>query len=217
MAWIAAAGAIGGALISDSSQKKAAKSLSSANRHGAEIQKRLTEQSRFQSMQLAEAAQKNALAGYQGGMDVLGQTIPAQLQALQGGNMNAQNTTRAGLDPQIAAILGGNIDLSGLQPQQAPMPDFGMFQQQLPDFQTVSGALNLQPDFSNVLSGSGNPLENMTPEGFQQRVQNANAQNGLNYQPTDFFPGINERMQNAQQPQTGMNDPNNAFLLGGNF
>ena len=94
---------------------------------------------------------------------------------------------------------------------------FLAFQQQLPEFQTVSGALNLQPDFSNVLSGSGNPLENMTPEGFQQRVQNANAQNGLNYQPTDFFPGINERMQNAQQPQTGMNDPNNAFLLGGNF
>ena len=197
MPWIAAAAAIGGSMLSASSQRKAQLSQESGIKQASMINRAAADQASLQAMQLHDAAQQNSLAGFQGGLDVFGQTIPAQLQAFQSGNLNAQNTTRAGLDPQIAAILGGNIDLSGLQAQRAPMPSFSMFQQQLPEFQQLNETLNLKPNFE-----VDRPVFDFF--GIAERMRNLQQNQ--------------QQQQRNQQQQTGMSNPTqNIPLLGGNF
>ena len=74
-------------------------------------------------------------------LGILGQTLPQQLDVTQQGNVGAQGALLAGL-PQIQnAILGHQVDLSGLQPQQLTFdPSFA--QQTLPNFQTIPQLLN---------------------------------------------------------------------------
>jgi hypothetical protein len=197
MPWIAAAAAVGGSMLNRSSQKESASAQRSASDQAYRLQREMNNQARHQAMQLHQSAQQNALAGFQGGMDVLGQTIPAQLQALQGGNTNAQNTMRSGLDPQIAAILGGNIDLSGLQAQQAPIPDFSMFQRQVPEFQQIHEALNYSPDFTSVA------------EQFKPNIDMFGIEARMNQNPY---------IQQDQQLPSGMENPaQNIPFLGGSF
>ncbi len=79
-------------------------------------------------------AQQQANLGFQGGLNVFGQSAPAQMDVFQQGNLGAQQQLLAGL-PQIQnAILGGNVDLSGLQPFQVQQPDLSFLQQTLPQF-----------------------------------------------------------------------------------
>lgn len=77
-------------------------------------------------------------------LGILGQTIPQQLSVTQQGNVGAQGALLSGL-PQIQnAILGQQVDLSGLQPQTLNFdPSFS--QQTLPDFQTVEQLLAPPP------------------------------------------------------------------------
>ncbi len=104
-------------------------------------------QARGEAIPLFQSAQQAGQQGFQGALDVFGQTIPGQLQAQQAGNVGAQQALLAGLSPQMAAILGGNIDLSGLQPQTLPVGDLSFAQQQLPQFGDINQALgiNQQP------------------------------------------------------------------------
>ena len=82
-------------------------------------------------------AQESRQQGFQGALDVLGQSVPQQIGAFQQGNVQAQQALLAGL-PQIQnAILGNRVDLSGLQPQQVQF-DPSFLQQQLPDFPQVA-------------------------------------------------------------------------------
>ena len=75
---------------------------------------------------------QSAQEGFQGALDLMGQTIPQQAALFQGGNVAAQNTLLAGLPQQNNAIMGNPIDLSGLQPtQQAYNTDYT--QQRLPE------------------------------------------------------------------------------------
>lgn len=134
-----------GAVVNRTAGKKAAKAQRRGQEAALAASKEATDLARSQMIPLFNAASENRQAGFQGALDMFGQTIPAQMQAFQGGNMNAQNTLLAGLDPQMQAILGGQIDLSGLQAQQVQAPDASMFQQQLPDFQTVNQALGISP------------------------------------------------------------------------
>lgn len=114
-------------------EKKAAKAQQKGIEKGIQATQAATRQARGDLMQLFPAAQQNLQQGFQGALDVFGQSIPAQTQALQQGNVGAQQQLLAGL-PQIQnALLGGQIDFNQLQPVNV-QPDLGFTQQQLPEF-----------------------------------------------------------------------------------
>jgi len=107
---------------------------------------------------LFPAAQQNAQQGFQGALDVFGQSIPAQTGVFQQGNVAAQNQILAGLPQMQNAILGGQVDYSALQPTQLQMPDLSFLQQQLP--QTVDPyAPVMGPE--NPLTGSTGNIGNI--------------------------------------------------------
>jgi hypothetical protein len=122
-------------------QKDAAQEVAKSNREAQQILNENLATAKGEAIPLFQGAEQNLLGGFQGALDVFGQSLPAQTQAFQQGNVNAQQQLLAGL-PQIqAALLGGNVDLSGLQPSSVDTSNLGFFQQQLPDFQTISQAL----------------------------------------------------------------------------
>ena len=151
-----------GAFSSDRASKRAAKAQTGGQAAALAATQAAVAQARGDAIPLFEAGFQNQQQGFQGALDIFGQTIPAQMNAFQGGNMNAQNTLLAGLDPQIAAILGGNIDLSGLQAQQVQQPDASMFQQQLPQFAGINDALNMN---RSVDVNRGNPIPRDVNQG----------------------------------------------------
>lgn len=113
-----------------------------ANERALQFIKEMGAQARGDVLQLAPATQETRRLGFQGALDVLGQTIPQQLAAFQAGSMGAQQALLAGLPQQQAAILGTPVDLSGLQPQ-AISYDPSFAQQQLP----------AAPDLAALLAG----------------------------------------------------------------
>ena len=122
-------------------EKEAAKRQTESAERGIEAVQAATAQARRDAIPLFQGGQQNLLAGFQGALDVLGQSAPSQIGAFQQGNVGAQQQLLAGLPAQQAAILGGNIDLSSLQPQQINLGDLSFLQQQLPQFQTINQAL----------------------------------------------------------------------------
>lgn len=88
--------------------------------------------------------------GFQGALDVFGQTIPAQTAAFQAGNIGAQQNLLTGLPQFQQAILGGPVDLSALQPTTVPAPT-GFAQQQLPFF---GGAFGGRVPSGGIQSGA---------------------------------------------------------------
>lgn len=140
-------GAVGavGSLFGSSSEARAAERASDAQvqaqREAIEAQRQATQEARELAIPLFGAQQQNRLAGFQGALDLFGQTIPGQMQAFQQGNIGAQQTLSGSLDPQIQAILGGNIDVSGIRPRNVAMPSADMFNVQLPEFTTIEQAL----------------------------------------------------------------------------
>lgn len=134
-------------------QADAAESQADAAREGQRLIQQNLIQARGEAIPLFQGAEQNLLGGIQGALDVFGQSLPAQTQAFQQGNINAQQQLLAGL-PQIqAALLGGNVDFSGLQPSQVDTSNLGFFQQQLPDFQTIEQSLNLSGQSPQVATG----------------------------------------------------------------
>jgi len=162
-------GSLLGAFVGDKASKRATKAQTRGQDKALEATQAAVKQARGDSIPLFESALQNQQQGFQGALDIFGQSIPGQINAFQGGNVNAQNTLLAGLDPQIAAILGGNIDLSGLQAQQAPTPDMSLFQQQLPQFTGINDALNINRSVDvNQQPSQFNPLQflnNLPPQG----------------------------------------------------
>lgn len=145
MPWGAIA-AVAGSLIGGQSSKRADRSSKQGEERALQYHAAGLEDAKRAAIPLFDASQRNALAGFQGALDIQGQFAPEQVRTFQQGNLQAQDTMRAGLDPQIAAILGGQVDLSGLQTQQVQAPDPSMFQQQLPDFMSLSEAI---PDIAS--------------------------------------------------------------------
>lgn len=140
-----------------------------------------TERAEATARQLFPAGQQARTQGLQAALDVLGQSIPGQVGALQQGFGGAQGTILAGL-PQIqAAILGQPIDLSTIQPTTINAPT-GFAQQTVPfdlsqanispflggvpkgfglqpggDQAIHSQPFNRQASFANLLGGGGFP------------------------------------------------------------
>lgn len=151
-------------------EKKAAKAVEKNTREAQQILQENLETARGEAIPLFQGAEQNLLGGFQGALDVFGQSLPAQTQAFQQGNVNAQQQLLAGL-PQIQnALFGNQVDFSGLQPSNVDTSNLGFFQQQLPEFQTIEQALQLnQPTTplqavspqlglggrSNMLAGAG--------------------------------------------------------------
>ena len=140
----------------DDSAQKSQKSANSRNIRRIE---RDTKVAREEAKGLFSASDTNRNMGFQAALDVMGQSIPEQMRAYRQGNVVAQQTLLAGL-PQIQnALLGNQIDMTGLEPQYLDMvPTFS--QQQLPQFTGSVDALagNQQqaqaaPNIFNTLRG----------------------------------------------------------------
>jgi hypothetical protein len=100
--------------VDDSSQK----AQIAQNRQVLALQEKLAQQARGDVTGIFPGVRQSAQEGFQGALDLMGQTIPQQAALFQGGNVAAQNTLLAGLPQQNNAIMGNPIDLSGLQPTQ---------------------------------------------------------------------------------------------------
>ena len=147
--------AVAGAVSSRNASKKAASATKSAAKTAADQTSQSANQARADLFKLFPAAQQNAQQGFQGALDVFGQSLPAQTNVFQQGNLGAQQAILQGL-PQIQnALLGNQVDLSQLQPFQVQQPDLGFFQQQLPQavdpFAPPPPVTNQQMGFGGLL------------------------------------------------------------------
>lgn len=106
--------------------------------------------SREDALPLFDAAQISREQGFQGALDVFGETIPQQANVFQQGNVGAQQALLTGQQQQQNAILGLPANLSGFQPQALQF-DSSFAQQQLPQAEGFQAA----PTSSAVLSGAG--------------------------------------------------------------
>jgi len=110
----------------------AAQSKQAAAKADEQIQE-TTGQAREDLLKLFPAAQQTGRQGFQGALDVFGQSLPAQTDVFTQGNIGAQQQILQGL-PQIQnALFGNQVDYSQLQPFEVQQPDLGFFQQQLPE------------------------------------------------------------------------------------
>ena len=126
---------VAGAVSSRNASKKAASAQKSAAKTAAEQTTQSASQARQDLFDIFPQAQQTAQQGFQGALDVFGQSLPAQTSAFQQGNVGAQQAILQGL-PQIQnALFGGNVDFGQLQPFQVQQPDLGFFQQTLPQVQ----------------------------------------------------------------------------------
>ena len=129
-----AASAVVGAVATNVAANKASSATDRASRNAISATGSAATQAREDINRIFPQAQATANLGNQAALDVFGSSVPAQMRAFQQGNVSAQQAVLAGL-PQIQnAILGGNVDLSGLQPFRANIPDSSMFQQRIPNF-----------------------------------------------------------------------------------
>lgn len=150
-----------GGVASNVATNKASKAQSKSTDKAIASTKEASVQGRQDVIDNMALARQQANLGFQGGLDVFGQSAPAQMDVFQQGNLGAQQALLAGLPQMQNAILGGNVDLSGLQPFQVQQPDLSFLQQTLPQpvpeqasvFAQSEGAVN--PNVSNV---SGNIL-----------------------------------------------------------
>lgn len=164
---IAGAAVIGG-VATNVAQNKASKAQGKATDRSIAATQQGTAEARADINRIFPQAQETANVGFQGALDVFGQSVPAQFDVFQQGNVAAQQALISGL-PQIQnAILGGNIDFSALQPFQAQNLPTGIFQQQTPmniqaaqqaELQAQQDAANMgpaiQPNINNqILGGS---------------------------------------------------------------
>ena len=119
---IAGGATLGAAALDAKSSKNAVKSAERQKAASqAYIEKQIA-QARSDIFKLFPAAQESRQQGLQSGIDLYSQAYPAMMNTFQQGNVGAQNALIQGL-PQIQnAILGGPVDLSGIQAMQLQQP-----------------------------------------------------------------------------------------------
>lgn len=108
------------------------------------------------AVDLFNTAGQNRNLGFQGALDVFGQAAPQQVSTFQQGNINAQDILLAGFPQFQNAILGGQVDLSGLAPRQVTF-DPSFLNQTLPDFAQSSPSFRRpapRADLASLLSGA---------------------------------------------------------------
>ncbi|MCK5609380.1 hypothetical protein KAR91_46335 [Candidatus Pacearchaeota archaeon] len=180
-----AGAAVIGAVSQRSSTKKAAASQERGQDLASTLQREAAAQARNDAIPLFQSAQQNALQGFQGALDIFGQTVPQQLQAFQGGNVGAQQALLAGLPQQQAAILGGQLDPNALQAQTLQLPDFSTFQQQLPQFTDINQALGVNQPQQQTNRG-GFPIMGIPSNRFAELLAGGNF-NTLGASPRRLF------------------------------
>lgn len=158
MPWGLAAAAVVGAVSQNVQSNRASGDI---NRSQAAAQSSVQDaamRARIDVNRLFPEARQSADLGFQGALDVFGQSVPSQANVFQQGNVGAQQQILAGLPQMQNAILGGNVDLSGLQPVSL-QPDLSFMSQQLP-FQPALGSANPLGGFRNGMPTdfSANPL-----------------------------------------------------------
>ena len=144
-----------------------------------------TAQARADVLGLFPESDINRNLGFQGALDVLGQTIPQQLGVFQAGNVGAQEALLAGLPQFRSAILGGQFDPSGLQATELAFdPSFA--QQTLPEFSTSAAPRTQQQQqaqatqaLSQLLAGAGGGLSGDGGQpGFLEGAEARRARSG---------------------------------------
>ncbi len=168
-----AAAAVVGAGASAYASNKASKAQKSAAKTAAAETKRSTNEARDDLFKLFPSAQQTARQGFQGALDVYGQSLPAQADVFTQGNVGAQQAITQGLQQQQNALLGNQIDYSQMQPFQVQQPDLSFFQQQLPE------AINPFAQPTNQSMGMGGVLPQGQFEGPIQ-TQNPYTSQGVN-------------------------------------
>ena len=133
--------------ITGKSEREAGKKKAEAATDAAQIIREQTEKAREGIFKLFPAAQQDLRGGFQGALDIFGQSLPAQTNVFQQGNVAAQQQLLAGLPQFQNAIFGNQVDFGALQPTQIQTPDLGFFQQQLPQFvDPFTASQNTQTD-----------------------------------------------------------------------
>lgn len=122
----------GGAGLEADAARRAEEAQLQALREAQAFTTDATNQARRDIFDILPTSQQSARQGFQGALDVFGQSIPAQAQAFQQGNVGAQQQILSGLPLAQNAILGGQIDYNALQPVQIT-PNLGFAQQTLPE------------------------------------------------------------------------------------
>ncbi len=156
-------------------EKAASKKIVKAGEKAQEITREATEQAKTEARDLFSQAQGAGQQGFQGAIDVFGQFVPQQQQAFQGGNVAAQQQILATF-PQIQnALLGGQVDLSGIQAFNPQQPDFGFLSQQLPQNNTGFFPNNtpvMGPLENNNILGGVQPVNNQASGLFSNLMNN---------------------------------------------
>lgn len=126
-----------------------------ANRASLELTERLAGRAREDVISLFGPAQQARQQGFGAALDIFGESIPAQIGAIQTGTQNARASQTAGLEQIQNAILGLDVDLTqlsaGQRPQAAP-PDLSNLR--LPNFQFSDTGGEISP-IQNLLGGGG--------------------------------------------------------------
>ena len=149
----AIAGVAGVAATAYASKKEedAANNAADAQRGQNEASQRFVEgqsdKSRKDALLLSGLSQRNAISGAGGMHQALSGSAPAAFDAMQQGNMNAQNTILAGTPQLRNALMGRQVDTSGMR-AKGVTPDFSFLQQPMPEFTTTD---NRQADNINRL------------------------------------------------------------------
>lgn len=131
MVAVAAATVVGGA-VNYKSNKDSQKATATASDKAAAQLEETTGAARADLEDLFSQSGQRQEQGFQGALDVFGQSLPAQTDVFTQGNVAAQQQILQGL-PQIQnALMGNQVDYSQLQPFQVQQPDLSFFQQQLP-------------------------------------------------------------------------------------
>lgn len=141
-----AVGKIGGDLLAKRSAGKAANQANEAA--AARTQAAMSYLS--PAYQRAGDIRQQALAQ---GLGLYGQTFMPAMQASQAGNLAAQRYIIQGLPMQRAALLGGKIDYSQLQPTQIPIDQAalsGIINPQVQDI-SMSGLSQMTPEMMRIL------------------------------------------------------------------
>ena len=151
-----------------------------ASREANELTERMAEQARTDVNRLFGQQEANTRAGIQAGLDLYGQTIPAQFEQSRAGNLAAQQMLSGALPQMNQAILGGAIDYSQFQPSQTPQVDTSMFNVQMPEYTPIAG--QPQPE-----------QQQPQPQSFLGGNQFYPAQSGLNAfnRGGNMFAGVN--------------------------
>lgn len=153
MAWVIAAGSLVGGALASNANKQASNDLSVANARARYALQQGAGKGIMDVNKLFPAAREQADLGFQGALDVYGQSVPSQINAFQQGNVGAQQQILAGLPQMQNAILGGNVDYSALQPMQVNA-DLGYLNQQLPQ------SSPMQVGYENILNGNSMGISN---------------------------------------------------------